>query len=314
MKKICLILSTFIFAIIVRAEVGGLSPSAARRISSGEEISGIVRTSLYFDVIAEEDGELQIEATPISGEVDLAVVHYSGSPAIESRKEGLVAEEIALRVSKGDRFLIRVISPFSKPSEFKLKVLLPGLISESRIETSSEEKNLYYKPETNKSGLSAGDAIPLTIGKISAIESKGERYFQVIAPTGYLLEVKLYPVSGNADLEAAMVSKSNIIRITSKREGNLTDEVYVPVEDGGLVVLKVNAPDNEIARYCIVARLRQIGIQTLTPREEPNDIKLVAEVFGEHNSGFKIPLAIAGSSNAQVQEKDSLQSKILQLR
>ncbi len=296
------------------AEDGGTSPSTARRLVIGEEISGTVRTSLYFDVVAEQDGFLDVEVTPTNGEVDLAAVHFSGSPAAESRREGAVPDKVTLRLSRGDRYLVRVISPFAKPAQFRLKTSWDRAQAPASSSPPAAPGTLFV-PQRPSNGRSAAEAVVLPVGRLVAVEARGTRYFRTVLPVGFVLDISLCPVYGSADLEVVVVNDATVSRSLSARPGQLTERVYLPGGKGGEVLIKVSSPvspqSDDLLRYGLVARTREPGIGTMVHRPEPEDHQAVATVFAGRLVGHGVPGWGEGAGRPGVD--DESRSKILHL-
>ncbi|MBL4888605.1 MAG: hypothetical protein JKX97_01130 [Candidatus Lindowbacteria bacterium] len=287
----------------------GVTPSEAIVIGQGEVQGNVVR-SMYYSYTALEDGIMNVSLSPIGGSADLAVTHFSGSPAAESRREGMSDEVIALQISQGDRFLIRVSTPLGEPTDFRLSVnLTHGL--------APVDLPQVYVPSTNRDASTPEEAIEIPIGKLVAFESYGDRYFKTKVPAGYLVVVSLYPVSGENDLEVILETEGKKFTAASSRTHNVPDRVYIPVSGVGEALIKVSAPKDareytgyrQFTRYAIVVRLRHVGLST-GEFEEPDDRSVINQIFPDERVGKGLPAFARGISSKRFEKE----SKILRLR
>lgn len=274
-----LFVTAFLLAIIaplpLHADGEGMTPAMAIELGS-DEVTGTVKSSVYYSFSASGSGIMDVALTPQSGEVDLTVVHFSGSPAIESRREGMAVEDVSLRVSRGDKFLIRVISPFGKAASYRLKVGVDAAPGRNRKED-------LFMPDRTRDGKAESSAVEVPLGRTVPVEAMGERYFRTHVPAGYVLSVTLYPIHGDADLAIGSRPGRDAWSVSSHRRGLLAEHLYLPVDAERDVMIRVNpAPANEqlFLRYAIVARIHQPGIDSLTaapdlemdPRSSSSDI------------------------------------------
>lgn len=270
---------------VVDAVEQGTTPASAIELST-PEVQGTVRSSTYYMISAAFDGMLDISLIPVGGEIDLAVIHVSGSPAIESRKEGEAREEISLRVVKGDRFLIRVISPFGRSVSFKLS----AVISQA---SSSASVSRTFLPRMEGDGRSESSAIVIPLGRVIPVQAGGQRFFRVKIPKGAVLSVSLYPVLGDADL---MVKLGDILKTSgsSHRAGLFSEHVFLPTSEAGEAWITVapttgnNIVSNDI-NYGIVARLRHFGVTSVQGQPDPSDREAAVNAFADASVGTGIP-------------------------
>lgn len=270
----------------------GTTPVSALDWDGAERLE-TVRTSHYYSYAAPEDGILTLTLTPLrGGEVDLTMVHYSGSPAFESRREGAAPEEIAIKVTRGDRFLLRVISPFGRPADYRLSAVLSGGSFARRAEQ-------FEAPALTTDGQATASAIRIPIGVLVPVEATGARYFSVMAPAGYLLAVRLIPVSDNVDLELLLRNDSAVARSASMRAGFLAEEAYLIPSTTGEALIRVlpvvSRPGGGPLRYALIAQIRQPGVSSLKPVSEPLWGRIAIEAFDSQERGPGIPgVPVAG--------------------
>jgi hypothetical protein len=263
----------------------GATPASAIEISVSE-VQGTVRSSLYYMVTAPIDGILDIALTPMGGEIDLAVVHVSGSPAIESRKEGEAREEISMRVAKGDRFLVRVISPFGRSVAFKLttEVTAPAVAGAA---------SSTFVPRLSGDGRTESAAIMIPLGQIIPVQAEGRRFFRVTVPKGAVLAVSLYPLHGDADLMVTLGEPTKPASI-SRRRGLFSEHVFLPITLGGdaLVAIMPSANNTGVMgpmQYGIVARLRHSGVTSTMADLDTGDRETAMRAFADTPIGSGVP-------------------------
>jgi hypothetical protein len=300
------------FALSLLAPSAGASEPGTTPVSAiewdGVERTGTVRTSHYYSFAASEEGIMTLTLTPLrGGEVDLTVIHYSGSPAFESRREGAATEEIAVKVARGDRFLVRVISPFGRAADYRLKAVLSGIRAGRRIDD-------YDPPTRTTDGLATDAAVRIPIGVMVPVEASGTRHFAVTAPAGYLLAVRLVPVSADLDLEVFMPDEPSSARASSMRGGLLTEEAYLLPTKTGEVLIRVKPvetrPGAGPQRYVILVQVRQPGIASLKAAPEPLWSRLAIEAFDSGDRGLGIP----GGASGEGWDLEKNASRVLRLR
>jgi hypothetical protein len=301
-----------VFALSLSIPIAAASEPGATPVSAlewdGAERTGTVRTSHYYSFTASEEGIMTLTLTPLrGGEVDLTVVHYSGNPAFESRREGAATEEIAVKVARGDRFLVRVISPFGRPAEYRLKAVLSGIRAGRRLDD-------YDPPATTTDGLAADAAVRIPIGVMVPVEASGTRHFAVTAPAGYLLAIRLVPVSADLDLEILMRDEPTATRAASMRGGLLTEEAYLLPTRTGEVLIRVKPVETRAGtgphRYVLLVQVRQPGIASLKASPEPLWSRLAIEAFDSGDRGLGIP----GGASGEGWDLEKNASRVLRLR
>jgi len=234
----------------------GLSPAAAIALDQ-QEVSRTVTTSIYYSMTASEDGILDVTMTPISGEADLAVVHFSGSPSIESRREGAASEEVSLRVRRGDRFLIRIFSPLGRAATFRLRAAIT-----TPLRTTELPPTAPPPPIVEGAGRTETLAVELHLGTMTQVEAAAPSFFRVRAPAGYILAVSLYPLQGDLDM-TAMTQDARATWVSSSRRGMDAEHLYLPISADGNVMIRVNPHPRSAAppfRYVVMARLLYPGM------------------------------------------------------
>lgn len=301
------LLSLFLLTTLAGAATPGTTPAAALEWD-GAELTETVRTSHYFSFAVPEEGIMRLTLTPLrGGEVDLTVVHYSGSPAFESRREGAAAEEIAVKVARGDRFLVRVISPFGRPVAYRLRAVLSEERAGRRIER-------YDPPDATTGGLDEATAIRLPLGVLAPIEAAGTRYFAVPAPAGLILAVRLVPISDDLDLEVVLRDEATAARATSTRDGLLTEEAYLlPIRDGEALIRVgpiESRPGAGPQRYALLVQIRQPGLASLQTAPEPAWSRLAIEAFEAGDRGLGIP----GGARGRGWDLEKNVERVLRLR
>lgn len=263
----------------------GATPAAAIDLAT-PDVQGAVRSSLYYMVTVPFDGMLDITLTPMGGEIDLAVIHVSGSPAIESRKEGEAREEISLRVVKGDRFLLRVISPFGRNVSFKLRAVVTA-------PSSGGTASSTFVPRPGTDGRTESSAITIPIGQVIPVQAEGRRHFRVAIPKGAVLAVSLYPLHGDVDL-TVMLGGGSKAAATSKRLGLFSEHVYLPATSSGEALVIVtpssqNSSVTNVLQYGIVARLKHAGVTATMADPESGDREAVVRAFSDAPMGSGVP-------------------------
>ncbi|MEK8023547.1 MAG: hypothetical protein AAB229_07020, partial [Candidatus Hydrogenedentota bacterium] len=272
-----------LIALPAQGDGEGMTPAMAIELGSAE-ISSTVRNSLYYSFTAAQSGIMDITLTPVDGEVDLTVVHYSGSPAVESRREGLAPEEISIRVSRGDKYLVRAISPFGRSAKFRLK----GSLEASRVEMAKPVAPPveYFAPERSSDGRSEATAVDIPLGRVVPVEAMSERFFRTRVPAGYVLSVALFPVHGDADLGVGSKPDGSGWSLVSRRRGLLAERLYMPVSADGSIMIRVNpAPGSEqmLLRYALVTRLHYSGVASMksAPVQEADPRAISPDLMGE---------------------------------
>jgi hypothetical protein len=269
----------------------GATPAAAIDLAA-PEVQSSVRSSLYYMITAPFDGMLDITLSPIGGELDLAVIHVSGSPAIESRKEGEAREEISLRVVKGDRFLLRVISPFGRNVAFKLRAVVTAPASGGPAAQT-------FVPRVTGDGRTETTAVGIPIGQVIPIQAEGRRFFRVTVPKGAVLAVSLYPLHGDADLAVTLSGASKPAAI-SRRHGLFSEYVYIPVTSSGEALIAVTPSSQNPSvtgplQYGVVARLKHSGVTATMADPESGDRDAVVRAFTDAPMGSGVPQRPSGA-------------------
>ncbi|RMH56621.1 MAG: hypothetical protein D6679_08735 [Candidatus Hydrogenedentota bacterium] len=278
-------MSAFLFTSggTVRAARPGLTPGSA--IPLGEEtVTGTVTRNIYYKWTASENGLLEVRLTPTSGEADLALIHFSGNPTIESRREGLSPEEVAIRVRKGDEYLIRVSTPLGRRGTYSLRVR--RIAAEREIRGSA-----VAVPHTISSGKTALEAVELPVGKIAPVLARGKRYFKIAVPSGVVLDCRIYPINADLTAEAEIRSGGLTLSARSARSGLQAEEILLPPSEGGMVYLVVTPPADftALARYGIVARLREPGVTPGKRADIFDDANRLQAFFQRLDAGSGVP-------------------------
>ena len=271
----------------------GATPGEAIELTGAEQ-TGSARAACYYSYVAPSDGIMEVTLMPVSGEVDLSVTHFSGSPTAESRREGAQSDEVALAVRKGDRFLVRVSSPFGAAATFRIRAAM-------KSEAAVGAPTGVFVPQTAQTGADKEAAVEIPLGKLVPVEASGTRFFKVDATAGFLLAVTVYTVSGDVDVEMS----GGEGQARSGRRGEVTEYAYLPVKSTGEKFIRVEGPRDAICRYVLVARLRHLGLATASV-PEPNDAVVVRTLFQEEALGAGVPASLGGGENAA--------TKVLRLR
>lgn len=265
----------------------GKTPSTAKDLKEGE-VTGSVKTAVYYSFTAGRDGILEVTAVPVKQEIDLSVTHFTGSPASESRRVGMAEEEISMKVRKGDRFLIRVNSPMGVAASFKMKVLV----------SSPQGRPVpdVFVPRTTRDGSSPEDAVEIPLGKIIPVEARGTRYFRMRVPAGFVLAVALHAAQGEFVLEGTIKEGDQKYEASSRPVGALPQYVYLPTWKSGEILIRIAPPESADrrrsedawGRYALITRLRHVG---LAPAEsmEPNDRMVLEELFRQEGFMMSVP-------------------------
>lgn len=276
-----------------------LTPATA--VTVGAEVNvGEVREVHYYRYKAPADGIMDVTVNPLSGEVDLTVTHFSGSPAAESRRSGAVKERIALLVREGDEFLIRVISPLRRIARYELSVDFSPLDRKAPSQPEPTPEGAFI-PTTERSGQDISTAVEIPLNKVVPVEAGGPRYFMIRPPKGFTLEVSVYPIDLDIDVLARSGEGDEFIETISMRRGITAEYLYLPLESQKPVYVKVWNRNNPTAgaRYGLVARLRHSGI-TKTESAPTRDREILRNIMVEDDFVSGLPAEIPGGAPKRV--------------